>query len=227
MGAHCLALKERRNMSSVDLEKYCQVMEEVKRRTNVVRHFLGQPHHALYQAAAVEAACLQVRKILELVALGSLVANQDIWNGSLRHLRNAWNANDILKRLREVNPDFYPQPVSEVPMTGPVKSDIKDLTEGFLTEGMFGELYGKLGEVLHAKNPLGPPMDYDHWLKATPQWMNLIIKLLNSHKIKLLDNPNMFLIHMNDQSDGNVRGYVFERLGPSSDYESLIRDVSG
>ena len=200
-------------MSNLDLNKYCQVMEGVKRRTKVVRHFLGQPNHALYQAAAIESACLQVRKILELVALGSLVANQDIWNGSLRELRNAWNANDILKRLRTVNPDFYPQPVVEVPLTGPAKSDIKDLTEGFLTEGMFCDLYGKLGEVLHAKNPLGPPTDYDYWLEAIPQQMNLIIKLLNSHKIKLLDDPNMFLIHMNDQSDGNVKGYVFEPLG--------------
>ncbi len=203
-------------MSDLELNKYCQVMEEVKQRTNVVEHFLGQPHHALYQAAAIDSACLQVRKILELVALGSLVANQDIWNGSLRELRNAWNANDILKRLRTVNPDFYPQPVIEVPMTGPVKSDIKNLAEGFLTEAMFGELYGRLGEILHAKNPLGPPMDYDYWLKAIPEEMNLIIKLLNSHKIKLLNNPNMFLIHMKDQSDGNVKGYVFEPLRPSS-----------
>ena len=199
-------------MSNLDLNKYCQVMEEVKRRTSVVEHFLGQPHHALYQAAAIESACLQVRKILELVAMGSLVANQDIWNGSLRELRNAWNANDILRRLRRVNPDFYPQPVVEVPLTGPVKSDIKDLPEGFLTEEMFGDLYGKLGEVLHANNPLGPPTDYDYWLEAIPQQMNLIIKLLNSHKIKLLDDPNMFLIHMNDQSDANVKGYVFEPL---------------
>ena len=193
-------------------------MEEVNRRTNAVKHFLGEPHRALYQAVAVESACLQVRKILELVALGSLVANQDVWNGSLRELRSAWNANDILKKLRAVNPDFYPQPVIEVPLTGPVKSDIKDLAEGFLTEEMFSDLYGRLREALHAKNPLGPPMDYDYWLKAIPQWMNLIIKLLNSHKIKLLDNPSMFLIHMNDESDGNVKGYVFERVGPPSDY---------
>ena len=203
-------------MTDLDLNKYCLVMEEVKRRTNVVKHFLGQPQSALYRASAIESACLQVRKILELVALGSLVANQDIWNGSLREVRNAWNASGILKRLRRVNPEFYPQPVVEVPLTGPVKSDIKDLTEGFLTEDMFGELYGRLGEVLHAENPLGPPMDYDYWHESIPQQMNLIIKLLNSHKIKLLDNPNMFLIHMNDQSDGNVKGYVFEPLGPSS-----------
>lgn len=199
-------------MHNLDLNKYCQVMEEVKKRTSVVSHFQSAPEHALYQATAIETMSLQVRKILELVALGSLVANQDSWNGSLRELRSAWNANDILKKLGKVNPDFYPQPVIEVPKSGPIKADIQERTEGYLTEEMFGKVYGRLGDILHAKNPLGPPMDYDYWLTAIPEWMNLIIRLLNSHKIRLLGNPNMFLIHMNDESDGNVKGYEFQPL---------------
>lgn len=197
---------------SLDLGKYCQLMEEVKRRTNVVNHFLAEPGHALYQATAIESTALQVRMILELIALGSLVANQDSWNGSLRELRSAWNANDILKKLGKVNPDFYPQPVIEVPMSGPIKSDIQERTEGYLTEEMFGEVYGRLGDILHAKNPLGPPIDYDYWLAAIPAWMDLIIGLLNSHKVRLLGNPNMFLIHMSEESAGKVKGYEFQPL---------------
>ena len=34
-------------------------------------------------------------------------------------------SSDTLKELRAVNRDFYPQSVVEMPMTGPVKSDIK------------------------------------------------------------------------------------------------------
>ena len=199
-------------MSNIDLDKYCQVMEEVKRRTSVVSHFLNEPHHALYQATAIESMCLQIRKMLELIALGSLVANQSVWDGSLRELRNAWNANDILKKLRKLNPNYYPQPVIEVPLDGPVKSDIQDRTDGFLTEEMFADVYGRLGEILHANNPLGPAMDYDYWLASIPHWTNLTIKLLNSHKVTLLNNPNMYLVHMNDESNGNVRGYEFQPL---------------
>lgn len=204
-----------KNAPSLDLAKYCQLMEEVKRRTNVVNHFLAGPHHALYQATAIECMCLQIRKILELVALGSLVANQDAWEGSLRELRNAWNANDILKKLRRVNPDFYPQPVVEIPMKGPVKSKIRNREENFLTEEMFGDLYGRLGNILHASNPIGQSIDYDYWMAEIPKLISLIINLLNSHQVKVLGNPNMFLIHMNDESDGNVKGYEFQPLGPA------------
>ncbi len=66
---------ETNDTSSLDLSKYCELMEEVKRRTDVVKHFLAGPQHALYRATAIECMCLQIRKILELVALGSLVAN--------------------------------------------------------------------------------------------------------------------------------------------------------
>ncbi len=190
-------------------------MEEVKRRTNVVKHFLTGPQHALYQATAIECMCLQIRKILELVALGSLVANQGVWDGSLRELRNAWNANNILKKLRRINPNFYPQPVIEIPMTGPIKSKITDRNDDYLTEELFVEIYGRLEDILHTSNPIGNPVEYDYWMAAIPKWMNLIINLLNSHKVRILGNPNMFLIYMNDESDSNVKGYEFQPLGPS------------
>ena len=199
--------------SSLDLDKYCQLMEEVKRRTAVVKHFLDGPQHALYEATAIESACLQIRKILELVVLGSLVANQSAWDGSLRELRNAWNANDILRRLRRINPDFYPQPVNELPQTGPIKSTIVNREDDFLAEDMFADVYGRLGGIIHANNPIGGPVDYEYWKAEVPKWMRLIINLLNSHQVRVLDNPNMFLIHMNDESNGNVTGYVFELLG--------------
>ena len=199
-------------MYGPDLSKYCQVMEEIKRRIEVVKHFLSEPEHALYQATAIESMALQMRKVLELIALGSLVANQDNWNRSARELRNAWKASDIFKQLKKTNPDSYPQPVIEVPGSGSVKSHIQDRTEGYLTEELFGEIYGKLGKVLHADNPLASPMDYDDWLAAIPEWMDLVVNLLNSHTIRLADNPNMFLIHMQDESDGNVKGYVFQPL---------------
>ena len=59
-------------------------------------------------------------------------------------------------------------------------------------------------------------MNYDYWKTAIPQWMGLIRKLLNSHRVRVLGTPNMFLVHMRDESTGNVRGYEFQRIGSSN-----------
>ena len=59
---------------------------------------------------------------------------------------------------------------------------------------------------------MGTPIDYNHWKSMIPHWMNQTVKLLNPHQIRVLGNPNMFLIHMNDASDGTVRGYEFQPL---------------
>jgi len=56
-------------------EKYCSLLMEVKRRTEVAYAFISQQTHAIYLPTTIESACLQVRKILELIAFGSLVVN--------------------------------------------------------------------------------------------------------------------------------------------------------
>ncbi|MXW23773.1 MAG: hypothetical protein F4Z96_03780 [Chloroflexi bacterium] len=196
-------------MSDLDIDKYTELMMEVKRRTDVAQLFLREPQRALYKPTAVESACLQIRMILELVALGSLVANKDRWSKSLRALRSAWNAGDILKELGRINPDFYPRPVVEIPGEGIVKSEIKDRAGDFLTEDAFGEVYGRLGGILHASNPLASPVDYDEHMSMAHQWMDQIINLLNSHTVRVLDNPNMFLVHMQEERDDNVHVYTF------------------
>ena len=211
-------------VSSPDLGKYCQVMEEVKRRIAVVRHFLDGPQHALYRAAAIESMCLQIRKILELIALGSLVTNQDVWERSLKELRRAWSPNEIFKELSTINPDFFPQPVVETSMTGPVSVEIDNRSEGFLTKEKLVEIHGRLGGILHARNPMGPSVDYDYWMDVIPQWMTLIINLLNSHLVRVLGNPNLFLIHMRKKPNGNVGGTIFEPVGPASTPSPLTRE---
>jgi hypothetical protein len=62
-----------------DILKYCGLMKEVKLRMAVVDYFISGKGSALYQPPTLESACLQLRKILELVAFGSLVANADAY----------------------------------------------------------------------------------------------------------------------------------------------------
>lgn len=60
-------------------------MREIKRRTEVIDFFLHKSGHALYQPTTIESICLQFRKILELIAFSSLIANKDSAVARLRH----------------------------------------------------------------------------------------------------------------------------------------------
>jgi hypothetical protein len=100
--------------SDPDIEKYCGLMEEIKLRMNVVEFFISGKGHALYEPPTIESTTLQLRKILELIAFGSLVANKDSYSAVYAKVSKTWNAGDLLRELEDVNPEFYPAPVVQV-----------------------------------------------------------------------------------------------------------------
>ena len=59
----------------VDL--YCKVMTEIKKRIGTVESFLKHQKTTGYKMTDLEFLCLQIRKILELISLSSLIANQE------------------------------------------------------------------------------------------------------------------------------------------------------
>ncbi len=187
-------------------------MEEIKRRTSVVHAFLSGSRHALYEATTIESVCLQIRKILELIAMASLVANKESLSRAQSSLKKEWHADRILKEIERANPEFYPQPIIEHPEAGPLKATWEDRTGDVLTRDEFAEVYGRCGAILHAGNPLGDGIDYGYYRTNAQAWMTRTMNLLNSHTIRLLGNPNLFLIHMRDESNDRVRGYVFAPL---------------
>jgi hypothetical protein len=204
------------SQAEVDGKRYCDLMEEVKLRINVVNHFLSGQGHALYQPATLETVCLQIRKILELVAFGSLVANKEAYTATYAKVSKAWNAGEILAELAKVNPNFYPVPVIEVPSEIPgVQSQHKKRVGDYLDEEEFKEVYGRCGVLAHAANPYGKGIDYEYYARSLPVWRTRIMNLLNAHDIHLIGNPGMYVVHMSEHGDDRVKLYRFQP--PSSD----------
>ena len=192
------------------IDQYCDVMEEVKRRTNVVHGFLNGSCFTMYKATNLECMCLQIRKILELIALGSLVVNKIEYAKQHSDFHKHWNGGEILKKLEAVNPSFYPAPIKEVPsIDGKAINNLVDVEDGYLTKEEFVKVYGRCGKMAHADNPFGKTVDYEFYEKQITEWMGKIRNLLNVHKIKLVDDPNMYLIHMKEDRDDKVHGYTF------------------
>ena len=206
-------------MKQDDILKYCNLMEEIKKRTQVIDIFLSGSSHALYKATTIESICLQLRKILELIALGSLVANKEVFSKVYREFAKCWNAEYIFKDIERINPEFYPKPIIEDPcLTRGVTMDWKDKdpTE-YLTKKEFIKMYKKCGAIMHSGNPYGTHVDYGYYDKSIPMWRRKIIHLLNSHQILLLNDPNIYLIHMKEKNDDKVHHYVFAPYSENSE----------
>ncbi len=192
------------------IDHYCDVMEEIKKRVEVVNGFLHGGCYTLYMATTLECICLQIRKILELIALGSLVINKKEFSTQHKNFHKHWNGGEILKKLEKINPDFYPTPIKEKPSSVPkVKSDLEDIKDGYLTKSEFIEVYGRCGKMAHADNPFGPKTNYDYYEKQISKWLKKIMNLLNNHQIRLANDEIMYLIHMKEERDGKVHGYTF------------------
>lgn len=185
-------------------------MEEVKRRMNVIDALHADNGRILYEATAIESIYLQFRKILELVAMGSLVANKKVMTEAYENIEKSWNAEYILKDIKRLNPEFYPKPILEKQSSTPeVVSDWEDRGDDYLTQKEFVKLYKRAGAIAHADNPLGKKTNYGSYKSQILVWRQKIMNLLNSHQIRLVGDENIYLIHMKEDRDDKVHGYTF------------------
>jgi len=190
-------------MKAANIAQYCALMEEIKCRVAVVQGFLNGSWHTMYLASTIESVCLQVRKILELVALGSLVLNKDEYQRVHAEFAKHWNAPRILRDIERVNPHFYPQPFKDI------NGKFVDITSSFLTRKKFPDVYVKCGAILHADNPYGSRVDYAYYQRSVQTWLTEIMVLLGAHRISLLDDPSLYVVHMKEGEDDKVHAYTF------------------
>ena len=201
------------------MQQYATQMEEVKRRMASIKKLSEIAAGHLPLAIVTECVYLQFRKILELIAMSSLVANREAleeMNRSRKKLGSQWNGDAILKLVEGINPDFYPVPILERPFRHPsVKADLVEKTDGFLSRGEFSRLYNLCASLMHADNPLGSKTDYRVLWEEGPTWESRILELLGPHMIRLVGQDGFYLVHMRDKRDGRVHMYKFEEMnGP-------------
>jgi hypothetical protein len=194
-------------------DKYRAVLIEIKQRTAVVDAFMFGTVHALYVPTTIESTCLQIRKILELIAFSSLIANKDIYANQYKKFAEHWNAKLMLQDMERINPEFYPHPIIQKPSSIPgMKSDWSDRKDDFLTKDRFIKIYEKCGGILHADNPYGSKTDYNYYRGHLKEWRNSIVNLLNAHTIKLVKDKNLYLFQM-EAANANPSYTAFAPVG--------------
>jgi len=172
-------------------------MAEIKKRTAVIDAFTDGIVHAVYKATTIESIYLQFRKVLELIALGSLVANKDVFSAVYQDFAKYWNAELLVKDIERLNPRFYPRPIIQKPSERPgIKMDWEARGNDFLTKEDLIKLYQKCGAIMHSGNPYGSQVDFAYYERNISHWRERIVNLLNSHLVTLVDDPNVYLIQM-------------------------------
>ena len=192
---------EMKQAESLDIAQYCDRMEEVKSRVESINQLMDVAGITL--RTLVESICLQLRMLLELIVFSSLVSNKDVWQRSQKELQSSQDTSKKLRELKRLHPNFYPTPVKLRESTAGTEPD--DRTDGFLSEDKLIEVYGRLGNILHAENPMGRETDYRIFIDAVPGWVSEVMNLLECHKVYLYHHPEEFyLIKMVGDVDGEL-----------------------
>lgn len=195
------------------LNKYAECMEEIKLRTESIRSLCRGTTPPMEKKIAAECICLQIRKILELIALASLVANKEVYAEKHVNFRKAWRAKEILANIEKFNIGFYPQPSAQILDKGtqrPIK--LVRIEKGYLTRSDFEAIYDRCSDIIHAENPFKNRKNIDDFIEIIPKWIEKIIKLLNHHTIQLPNNKFQFWVIMQGKTDGKVHVTLFEKI---------------
>ena len=139
--------------------QYCELMSGIRDRVKSVSQLMDLP--GIADETRVESISLQLRKILELIVFSSLVSNKDVWQRSQKELQSSQNIHRKIRELGHLHPDFYPKPIDLQANASGEEPPI--LADGFLSEDDLIHVYGQLGNILHADNPLGKETDYGYF----------------------------------------------------------------
>lgn len=203
-----------------DHERFVDVINEARERLQHAHELLYTEHGSIFTA---EAGALQLRKVIELVALSSLASHRQHFE--MVESEFAQNgAGRAFNLVEAINPEFWPQPIRFA--GGQPTDQLFEGTQEFTAEIVdavvlsqseawttFRELSNRF---LHAHNPYGPfsagtvdLLEAGRYLAEV--WFKLA-RLLNSFFVKLPDT-DVWLLYQSRPDRGLLR---FVRVRPES-----------
>lgn len=199
------------NDYKIELGMYQDCLYEIKRRIDVIAEHLNGVITEKYLIIEVETVCLQFRKILEKIALMSLVANKELYAEQNDKFVKHYHAKRILNDLERINPDFYPVPTKRVTHENKEDEWI-EIESGYLTKDELIKIYEKCGGMMHAQNPFASKKPLEEIRACFPEWLTKICILLNHHHIKLVGGEIMVVGLMERKDNGLPQAVLFKKV---------------
>jgi len=184
-------------LNQCDLDTYAELMHEVRLRLSVLNSFFEGVADTTYIRTNTESMCLQVRKVLELIAFSTLVSHREGYVKIRNDLGKDWHAIRILKAVELINPSFYPRPVRGFSKAKPNgKSHFVKLRNGFLSREQFVRLYDSCGDILHATNPFSTEINFNSFcLRLQPSILRIELLILE-HSVQLAESKDLLWVHV-------------------------------
>ncbi len=135
--------------------------------------------------------------MFELIAFASLTAHKELYSAVYSDFAKHWEAAKLVRRLREINPRFYPEPVIQVPSAKQgAKMDLLPRQRDYLTEENLVDAHGRCGSLMHAANPYGRETDYGFFDASFPGWLTNTVNLLDAHLVHPPEDAGVYLVQM-------------------------------
>ncbi|MFX4232627.1 tetratricopeptide repeat protein [Aliarcobacter butzleri] len=184
---------------------YKKLMLEINKRMLFIKS-INLNNDNEYTQDEIEIIALNIRKILELISLSSLVANEKQLDKTRKEINKIWRAKEQLKLIESKNQNFYIDPAKyESSIEGTKKihkfigiNENKELKKYFLSRDVFEKIYDKCGDLLHATSPF-KPIDLNYYKTEIPTWLRTIETTLKSYIINL-NNGKAYLIEMDSHT---------------------------
>lgn len=186
---------------STPIEMYLKLMYEFRERTVAV----GLMCNNMYMVKKggnmfdIENICLQIRKLLELIAMSSLIMNNEAFEKAEKSFKTMWNAKLILKDIKRIHPHFFPMSISGTLSKNENGSWVMDeIDHEPLTEESFCKIYDKCGAALHIPNPFSENENLYHELgEKIPIWLDKIYLTMENHMVFLYGTDLAYAIQFN------------------------------
>jgi hypothetical protein len=129
-------------------------MVEIRQRLGIARATVTRIRETQNQdLVSTETIFLQMRKVCELIAFGSLIANRDLYAQHHAEFAKDWRLKRMVERLKKINPAFFPVPTAAPVQTAPGHFHLGASVALSVTEDELVTLYDTCGRILHTRNP--------------------------------------------------------------------------
>jgi hypothetical protein len=187
---------------------YADLMDEARLRIHTMRDAMAAKDRWVPRLLQ-EFSYLQLRMLCEIIAAGCLVAHGDAKDAGTLKL---WRAPDIIEKLEQLNPDFYPRGVRfrKLPSGG---AHLDNYNVPQLTKAELVKLWERSGSFLHrgkAKTLIathGKVLNVN--LDTIIQHGQKILNLLEQHIISSADKKSHLLVALAaEETGGNAMVWV-------------------
>jgi len=188
-------------------QKYANRMGELKERI-----YLAQDAVALYpemggpkmmgkEGFYFESVCLQIRKILELIAFGGMIANGTKYTAIHKNFIDQNKAAKIVKHLDALHPYWFPQHVNL--QVARNQGHVQYAASGFNREQWI-DIYDQMGTLLHVGNPFAGRTEVV-MSRSAPNTLRMIQRHMQTH-VAAVEGASTLICDLGDR-DSRVNVY--------------------